>query len=394
VVSWAAPTALSLVAVVAGCQGRPPPRAPVLPTVGVVRVELRPARETHEWIAQVDGSTTAEIRPQVSGYIHDVNYREGSHVVSGELLFTIDERPFVAAVEQARGGYENAVAELNKARADVARYTPLAVDHAISREQLENARAAAHADEATVKGAKGALETAQLNLKWAKVRSPVDGLAGIAQVRVGSLVNPNQVLTVVSTVDQMRASFNLRQQDYLRYAAEINAAPDDPPDAGGRTFELVLIDGRVYPHRAHDIVVNREIEPTTGTLQVQVMFPNPEGLLRPGLFGKIRLHVGSNEPRMVVPEKAVTQLQGQYQVGVVDSQQQVQVRRIEVGFQSDHLYVVESGLQPGERVIVQGMQNAVPGVKVNVEQAQWPAPPDAGASDGSSDGARPPDARD
>jgi RND family efflux transporter MFP subunit len=373
-----------IAAVVAGCHGRAPPRAPVLPTVGVVKVELRSVREIHEWIAQIDGSTTAEIRPQVSGYIHDVNYREGSRVASAELLFTIDDRPFVAAVETARGNYETAVAELNKSRADVARYTPLVADHAISREQVENARAATQANEATVKGAKGALETAQLNLKWSKVRSPVDGLAGIAQVRVGSLVNPNQVLTVVSKVDEMRASFNVRQQDYLRYAASINAAPDGPADAGGRTFELVLIDGTVYPHRAHGIIVNREIEQTTGTLQVQVMFPNPDGLLRPGLFGKIRLHVGSDAPMMVVPEQAVTQLQGQYQVGVVDAQQQVQVRRIEVGFQTDHLSVVESGLRPGEQVVVEGLQNAVPGVKVNVAEARWPAPADAGASDGAS----------
>jgi len=176
----------------------------------------------------------------------------------------------------------------------------------------------------------------------------------------------------------------VRQQDYLRYAASINAAPDGPADAGGRTFELVLIDGTVYPHRAHGIIVNREIEQTTGTLQVQVMFPNPDGLLRPGLFGKIRLHVGSDAPMMVVPEQAVTQLQGQYQVGVVDAQQQVQVRRIEVGFQTDHLSVVESGLRPGEQVVVEGLQNAVPGVKVNVAEARWPAPADAGASDGAS----------
>ncbi|HTB58105.1 MAG TPA: efflux RND transporter periplasmic adaptor subunit [Polyangia bacterium] len=337
--------------------------------VKVVAVQSRSVQLVKEWVATIDGSTTAEIRPQVSGYIQQVNYKEGSRIDVGELLFTIDDRPFVAAVKKAQGDYETALAQLAKARADVARYTPLVVDHAISHEQLDDARAAVQAGEATMAGAKGTLDSANLNLKWSKVRSPIAGLTGLAQVRVGALVNTNQILTIVSTVSSMRASFSVSQQDYLRYADEMNApnASEHP----GVEFELILIDGRIYPHRARQVFVNRQIDATTGTLQIQALFPNPDGLLRPGLFAKVRLH-GSNEVAPVVPERAVSQLQGQYQVTVIDSQQRAQIRRIDVGLLVDHVYAVDKGLRPGELVVVEGQQNILPGAKVNVEQLNGP----------------------
>ena len=352
----------------AGCH-KPPARAQPPAMVKVVAVQSRSVQLVKEWVATLDGSTTAEIRPQVSGYIQEVNYKEGSRIDVGELLFTIDDRPFVAAVKKAQGDYETALAQLAKARADVTRYTPLVVDHAISHEQLDDARAAVQAGEATTAGAKGTLDSANLNLKWSKVRSPIAGLTGLAQVRVGALVNTNQILTIVSTVSSMRASFSVSQQDYLRYAEEMNApnASEHP----GVEFELILIDGRVYPHRARQVFVNRQIDATTGTLQIQALFPNPDGLLRPGLFAKVRLH-GSNEVAPVVPERAVSQLQGQYQVTVIDSQQRAQIRRIDVGLLVDHLYAVDKGLRPGELVVVEGQQNILPGAKVNVEQLNGP----------------------
>jgi membrane fusion protein (multidrug efflux system) len=167
----------------------------------------------------------------------------------------------------------------------------------------------------------------------------------------------------------MRASFSVSQQDYLRYATDINApnASEHP----GVEFELILIDGRVYPHKAREVFVNRQIDVTTGTLQMQALFPNPQGLLRPGLFAKVRLH-GSNQVMPVVPERAVSQLQGQYQVTVIDSQQRAQIRRIEVGSLVEHVYAVDSGLRPGELVVVEGQQNVIPGARVNVEQLRWP----------------------
>jgi RND family efflux transporter MFP subunit len=342
-------------------------------TVGVVTVQSREVPLTKEWLAALDGSTTAEIRPQVSGYIRAVNYKEGSQVKVGQLMFTLEKRPFIAAVEKARGNLESAIAELNKSQADVARYTPLVADRAISKEQLDNARAAVRADEANVEAARGALKATQLNLEWAEVRSPIGGLAGIAQTRVGTLVNPNQVLATVSTLDSIRTTVNVSQQDYLQYTEILNN-PNAPKYASQRYFELILIDGRVYPHRARDIIVNRSIDPTTGTLQVQALFPNPQHILRPGLFGKVRLHAESNREVPVVPERAVSELQGQYQVLVVDDQGHVQVRRVAIGPLSDHTYVVESGLRPGERVVVDGLQNALPGTKVNAQPAQWEQP--------------------
>jgi membrane fusion protein (multidrug efflux system) len=352
-----------------GCRPHPPPRAQPAAMVKVVAVQSRSVPLIKEWVATLDGSTTAEIRPQVTGYIQQVNYKEGTRVEVGELLFTIDDRPFVAAAKKAQGDHETALAQLAKAKADVARYAPLVADHAISREQLDNARAAVQANAATAQAAKGTLDSANLNLKWAKVRSPIAGLAGLAQVRVGALVNANQILTIVSTVDSMRASFSVSQQDYLRYAADINAP--NVSEHPGVEFELILINGQIYPHKAREVFVNRQIDVTTGTLQMQALFPNPQGLLRPGLFAKVRLH-GSNQVMPVVPERAVSQLQGQYQVTVIDSEQRAQIRRIDVGSLVEHVYAVNGGLRPGELVVVEGQQNVIPGAKVNVEQLRWP----------------------
>jgi membrane fusion protein (multidrug efflux system) len=304
----------------------------------------------------------------VTGYIRAVNYREGSTVEKGQLLFTIDQRPFVAALDKARGDYANAVAQRDKARADVRRYKPLVAQKAISREQLEDARAAVLAGRGSVQSTRGALDTAKINLDWTEVRSPIAGLAGLAQTRIGTLVTPSNVLTTVSALDPMRASFNVSQQVYLQYADAFNR-PEAPEYARERYFELTLVNGRVYPQRARQVIVNRQIDPTTGTLQIQALFPNPNGVLRPGLFGTVHVHAGTNIATALVPERAVTELQGQYQVAVVDDEQRVQLRTIKVGTPIDHSYPIVSGLRPGERVVVEGHQNILPGAKVTVAAA-------------------------
>jgi membrane fusion protein, multidrug efflux system len=379
---------VSLASAIAACRQSPPPSAPPTPTVRVEAVQARNVPLTMEWLATLDGSTTAQIQPQVTGYIVAVNYREGRVVEKGQLLFTLDKRPFIAAVKKARGDYTQAIAQLNKSRADVTRYTPLVAQRAVSREQLDNARAAVMAGEATVESTKAALDSARINLAWAEVRSPIRGLAGLAQTRVGTLVSPNQVLTVVSTLEPMRASFSVSQQDYLRYADAIND-PNAPKYAQQRYFELILVDGRVYPHRARDVVVNRQIESTTGTLQAQAFFPNPNGILRPGLFGNVRMHSGTSGDVPVLPERAVMELQGRFQVAVLDDQQRVQIRQVVLGPRFDHQYVVESGLRPGERVVVEGQQNLLPGTKVNVAQAQTQARQPAERQRPAPDGVEP-----
>jgi membrane fusion protein (multidrug efflux system) len=359
--------------------------------VRVAGVQTREVPLTREWLATLEGSTTAQIQPQVTGYIVKVAYREGSTVEKDQLLFKLEQRPFVAAVAQARGALEQAIAALNKSRADVRRYTPLVQVHAISKETLDNAIASVREGEASVKAGRAALETTKINLAWTDVRSPIRGLVGLAQTRVGTLVSPNQVLTVVSTLDPMRASFSVSQQDYLRYADDINHA-SDPEQAERRWFELVLVNGKIYPQHAREVVVNRQIDPTTGTLLVQAFFSNPDGLLRPGLFGKVRLHAGTSGPEPVVPERALVELQGRYQVAVVDDQQRVQLRKITLGQKFDHEYVVETGLRGGERVVVEGQQNILPGTKVNPTAMPMQArQPPGRQRPVSTDGVEPPD---
>jgi membrane fusion protein (multidrug efflux system) len=356
----------------AACNHAPSTAAPPAPTVRVAEIETRSVRLTHDFLATLDGFTTAQIQPQVTGYIREVNYREGSIVDKGQLLFTLDRRPFVAALEKAQGDYANAIAQRDKAKADVRRYRPLVAQHAISKEQLANARAAVLAGEGNVQATRGALDTAKINLDWTEVRSPITGLVGLAQTRIGTLVTPNQVLTTVSALDPMRASFNVSQQVYLEYADVFNR-PDAPEYAEKRYFELILVNRRVYANRARQIIVNRQIDPTTGTLQIQALFPNPDGMLRPGLFGTVRVHSGTVSELPLVPERAVTELQGQYQVAAVDADERVQLRTIKVGETIDHAYIVEGGLRAGERVIVEGQQNILPGAKVNVSEL----PPEA-----------------
>jgi membrane fusion protein (multidrug efflux system) len=237
------------------------------------------------------------------------------------------------------------------------------------------------AGEAQVQAMRGALAIAQLNREWAEVRSPIDGLAGIAQTRVGNLVSPNSVLTVVSTIDPIRSSINISERQYLDVAERINHA-NEPRYANERSIELLLIDGRVYPYQVRRVIVNRQIDPSTGTLLIQALFPNPGNILRPGMFAKVRVRTGIKRDVVVVPERAVQELQGQHQVGVIATDGRVQIRSVKLGWQTDHSYVVESGLVAGERVIVEGLQNVQPGAKVNAQE-EPPAPaviPDGGAT--------------
>jgi RND family efflux transporter MFP subunit len=372
--------AVVVAALLGACGRKPPPAPPPAAMVVADPVETRNVPVIKEFLATVEGATTAQIQPQVSGYIREVNYTEGSVVQKDQLLFTLDSRPFVAAMEKARGDHDSAVAQLGKSTADVARYTPLVAQHALSKEQLDDARAAMLQAQGNVEATAGQLHTARLNLEWAQVRSPIAGLAGLAQTRVGTLVTPSQVLTVVSSVDPIRASFHVSQQEYLKYADVMNR-PTAPEYARLRYFELILADGRPYAEHARDVVVNREIDATTGTLQIQALFPNPNRILRPGLSGKVRVHVGTNQATPVVPERAVTELQGQYQVAIIDGEERVQMRRVQLGQQIEHTFVVESGLAPGERVIIEGLQNVMPGAKVNARRSPAPSRPLATSAD-------------
>ncbi len=364
-------TLCALTALDAACK-KQPPAAPPAPTVRVVTLRSRNIELIREWLATLEGSTTAEIRPQVSGYIEEVNYREGSAVEQGTPLFTLDRRPFISAVEKARGDYENAIAQWKRAKGDVARYTPLVAEHALSSEDLQHARDAERAGAASMEATKGTLGIAKLNLEWAEVRSPIEGLAGIAQTRVGSLVNPNSVLAVVSTLDPIRSSVNISEREYLAFADRLNHV-NEPRYANARIIELILIDGRVYPYHVRRVIVNRQIDPTTGTLLIQALFPNPGNILRPGMFTKVRVRTGDQRDTVLVPERAVQELQGRHMVGVIDPDGRVQIRDVQLGQQIDHSYPVEKGLERGDKVIVEGLQKVQPGAKVTVQEEAPPA---------------------
>jgi membrane fusion protein (multidrug efflux system) len=366
-----------VIAIAAACSKTPPP-APPPPLVRVATLEIKSFELVREWLATLDGAVNAEIRPHVQGYVVSVDYREGSAVPPNTLLFTIDDRPFAAAVEKARGDLENAEALLGKNRLDVARFAPLVAEHAIPKEQLDDAQAAVRASIATVEGNRGLLRQAELNLEWTRVRSPIDGVAGIARVRVGNLVDSNQVLTVVSTLDPIRSSVNISEQEYLQNAEIFNHV-NEPQYANTRWIELVLINNQVHPYGARHVIVNREINPQTGTLLVQALFPNPGNVLRPGLFAKVRVRTGRETPTVCVPELAVQQIQGQSRVSVVDANNRVEMRSVGLGRLVYHEYLVTDGLRAGERVIVEGQQNVQPGMLVQPQA--WTPPP---APDGSS----------
>jgi membrane fusion protein (multidrug efflux system) len=347
-------------------------------------LQERPVEQTEDFLATLDGSTTADIRPQVSGIIEAVEYQEGGQVQVGQLLFRIDKRPFVAAVERARGDYQNAVAQHEKAQADVQRFTPLVERHAMSRQELDNARAAERIAAAAIQTARGALDAAKLNLEWTEVRSPIQGLAGIAQARVGSLVGPSQILAVVSTLDPIRATINIGEREYLQYSHAFNDA-EEPRFADHHHFELLLVDGSTYSSTVTKVIVGRGINPATGTLTVQLLFPNPDRLLRPGMFAKVRAISGMVQA-LLVPERAVQELQGRYQVRVVDAQDRVEVRPVTLGPLVAHEYLVQQGLQAGERVVVEGQLGAEPGTKVTLQVLPPGALPGS-ATGGSGSGA-------
>ncbi|HXU70705.1 MAG TPA: efflux RND transporter periplasmic adaptor subunit [Polyangia bacterium] len=358
-----------------GACKKPSPPPPPVPVVRVTTLRTHNIEQVREWLATLDGSTNAEIRPQVSGYIQTVSYHEGTVVAQNTLMFELDHRPFTAVVEKAEGDLQNAMAQWNKAREDVRRYAPLVAEHALSRETLDDARSAAHVGAAQTQAMRGALAVAKLNLEWSFVRSPIDGLAGIATTRVGNLVNANNVLAVVSTLDPIRSSVNISEREYLAVAERLNHV-NEPRYANARIIELVLIDGRIHPYRVRRVIVNRQIDPSTGTLLIQALFPNPGNILRPGMFAKVRVHSGAQEDVVLVPERAVQELQGRHMVGVLGADGRVEIRTVKLGRQFDHAYVVESGLQKGDKIIVEGLQNVQPGAKVNAQEIQ---PPQASA---------------
>ena len=375
----------------------PPPPPP--PDVGVVEVVQKNVPVYGDWVATLDGYTNAQIEPQVSGYLVKQDYREGSFVRKGQVLFEIDPRPFQAIVDQAKGQLAQAHgqvasaqgqlaqahAQLQLATINVNRDTPLAKARAIAQSQLDTdvqtkaqdealvktGEAGVKTGEASVEAAEAAVETAALNLGFTKVRSLVDGIAGIASVQMGNLVSNTTVLTTVSQVNPIKVYFPISEQEYLGFSARGGG----DPLRGGKTLplQLTLANGGVYPQQGHIIFVDRSVDPQTGTIRIAAAFPNPGNVLRPGLFGRVRAVEKVDQDALLVPQRAVTELQGTYQVAVLSGANKVSLRKVTPGVREGDLWVIDEGLRLGDRVVADGTSKIREGQTVN------PKPVSAGA---------------
>jgi membrane fusion protein (multidrug efflux system) len=364
--------ALLALAGAAACGKSEDAAAPPPMDVQVVEVVTKDVPVYQEWIGSLSGYINAVIRPQVKGYLLTKAYDEGSVVQSGQLLFQIDPREFQAQLDQWRGALAQAQAALVKTQLDVARYTPLAAEGAVSQQELDNAVQANQANLAAVESAKAQVEQAKLNLGWTRVTSPITGVSGIAIAQVGDLVDPTTKLTTVSQLDPIKAVFPVSEQAYLKYRA---AHPRQNEDDPGRkdALELYTADGGLYAHRGTVSVVGREVDPRTGTITLEALFPNPENVLRPGGYAKVRANIDNIPNALVIPQRAVQDMQGTALVAVVGEDDVVEMRAIQLGPLSGTDQVVTSGLTAGERVVAEGLQKVRGGAKVNPRP--WTAPP-------------------
>ncbi|HVT61713.1 MAG TPA: efflux RND transporter periplasmic adaptor subunit [Thermoanaerobaculia bacterium] len=343
-----------------------PPAAPAAPAAVVVTSVVQQDVPVYgEWIGTTAGDVNAEIRPKVEGYLLRRVYPEGSFVQHGALLFEIDSRQFENQVEQAQANLAQGEASLAKAERDVARYRPLAAERALSQQELDNAVSAEQVAQANVAALRAARAQARINLQWTKVRSPISGIAGAAQAQVGNLVNPQAVLTTVSRVDPIRVLFNVSEQEYLHYQESIRA---DPPTRV-RELELVLADGTLFPHQGKQIFADRQVDVKTGSIGIVGLFPNPGNLLRPGQYAKVRAVTSVRKGALLVPQRAVNELQGAFQVAVVGADSKAEIRTVQTGEKVGSMWVITQGLRPGDRVVVEGFSRAKAGAVVSPQPA-------------------------
>ena len=364
---WFACCFVVLLALCEACENKSVSAAPGgPPTVQVVEVAQRDVPVYHEWIATLDGYVNAVIQPQVSGYLVQQNYREGALVHKNDALFKIDPRPFQAILDQAKAQVAQAEAQLGKTQLDVQRDTPLAREKAIAQSQLDNDIQANLAAKATVQADKAAVEQAEINLEFTNVRSLVNGVAGIATGQVGNLVGPQTVLTTVSQLDPIKAYFVASEQQYLAFVQRNPTLASREKAERELVLELVLSDGTTYARKGTFFAADRHVDAQTGAIRLAGLFPNPENILRPGQYGRVRFISYIRPGALLVPQKAVTELQGMFQVAVVGSDDKVSIRTVQVGERSGPMWIIEQGVKPGERVVVEGVQKVRDGTPVKV----------------------------
>lgn len=401
----------------AGCSKSAPAAQSQQPTnVEVVKVEERNVPIYTEWIGTLDGMVNAEIKAQVTGYLLRRNYIEGNFVRKGQLLFEIDPRPFQAVVEQAKGrlaeaegqqaqangqlaqaqaNLAQAEADQGKSQLDVNRLTPLAREKAVSDQDLDNAvqtnlsskakveaaragietaKASIIAAKAAIESAKAGVSTAELNLGFTKILSPVDGVAGLALGQIGNLVSPSsESLATVSQLDPIRVYFTPTEKEYLNYSRQ-NPTQNARDQARERLeLELILVDGTVYTHKGRILAADRQVDQKTGAIRLAGVFPNPGNLLRPGQYGRVRAATSVKQGALVVPQRAVTELQGSFRIAVVGKDNKVQIRSVKVGEKVGSDWIIEEGLKPGEIVVAEGTQKIRPDAVVNPKPYATPS---------------------
>jgi membrane fusion protein (multidrug efflux system) len=353
---------------------------PGAPDVEVVQVEQKDVPIYGEWIGTLDGLVNADVRAQVTGYLMRQGYQEGSFVRRGQLLFEIDPRPFQAILDQAKAQLAQAQAQLANAEAiqlqaqlNVNKYEPLAVEQAASQQDLDNsvqtniaAKATVLNSKAAIRAAEAAVQSAQINLDFTRLIAPIDGIAGQAQLQVGALVSPaSGAVTTVSTVDPIKVYFTVSESEYLAWRQRF------PTEASLQTankdlrLQLVLADGSTYKHDGTFYFADRQVNVGTGAIRLAGLFPNPENILRPGGYGRVRTAVRMEKNALLVPQRAVSELQGAYQVAVVDADNKVSIRTVQAGDRTGAYWIIAEGLKPGERVVAEGVQKVRTGMKVN-----------------------------
>ena len=351
--------AVAALTICGGCSTKVEKPAPPPPGVTVTPVVQKDVPIRQEWVGTMVGNVDADIRPKVEGFLLSRLYTEGSFVRKGQPMFQLDKRQAEAAVDQATGNLERARAALAQAQIDVRRYTPLVAQRAVSQAELDKAQSSERADAAGVAANQAALDNAKLNLGWTTVTSPISGIAGVAKVGVGDLMTPTTVMATVSNVDPIYVDVSVAEQDYLRFSREKGAKSSE-----AKNLELILGDGTTFPHRGRVLFLNREVDSRTGTIQARGEFPNPGNVLRPGQYARIRAVTQTVKSALLIPQRAVSELQGTYRVGVVGSDNKVTIKGVKLGPQFGDMWIVESGLEAGDNVVVDGLQRLRPGLTV------------------------------
>lgn len=364
---------------------------PASPVVEIATVEQKSIPVYGEWIGTLTGQVNADVKAQVTGYLLTRKYKEGSYVRKGQLLFEIDPRPFQAALDQAKGQLAQAQAQLIqdqaqlaaakanqlKSQLDVEKYGPLAKVDAVSKQDFDNATQTDLANQAQVQAAEAAIvsakaqiqvnqaavETASINLGFTRVVSPIGGIAGIAQAQVGDLVNTSSgPLTTVSMLDPIRDYFAVSEQEYLALQKRFSGSDKDH-----WKLQLILADGTTYPQEGEFYFADRQVNQNTGAIELAALFPNPGNVLRPGQYGKIRAIVRDQQNALLIPQAAVSEQQGSNLVAVIDKDSRVSMHPVQVGQRTDTMWVIDGGLKPGDRVVVEGQQNLKPGMTVRTK---------------------------